>query len=120
MRNAPQLTASTAREYDAEKSQMRKGLCIWQTGYGLPHTTYCKRKATHGPHCKEHWRDLLIQKYGGRYAVFVGGKDGKVVRALFLSDHVLDGAGATRLASGIRMGGSARTLSGRVLGKRLV
>src|SRR5271155_1114681 len=93
-----------------ERAQKRKGLCVWQTGYGLPHVTYCKRKATHGMHCKEHWEDSLVQQFAGRYAVFVGGKGGKVVNTVLLNDHILDEKGKERRADDITRGHLARRL----------
>jgi hypothetical protein len=45
-----------------ECEQFAYGLCIYQTGHGLPWTTYCKKKAGKaGWYCSEHAQDLKEQ-----------------------------------------------------------
>jgi hypothetical protein len=106
---------------DEEKALAREGKCVWQTGYGLPHTTYCGKKATHGHYCKEHWKDSLQEKYGrSPVVVFIGGRFGKVVRTMGVHDAVLDSKGIMVDATDIRFGKEARDLRGKLLGKRIV
>jgi hypothetical protein len=42
---------------NVEKELASKGQCIWQTGYGLPWTTYCGKKAKRDHLCAEHLKD---------------------------------------------------------------
>jgi len=106
---------------DKQKALARSGQCVWQTGYGLPHTTYCGKNATHGPFCKEHWLDDLEARYSrASMVVFVGGKLGKVVRAKVMSDPVIDAKGDLVMAGQIRFNKEARSLNGKLLGKRVV
>ena len=55
------LTAATTGlvPVDAdEKAQAKKGLCIWQTEYGMSRAAkYCSEKATDGYLCAEHAQD---------------------------------------------------------------
>jgi hypothetical protein len=49
-----------------EKKQAKHGLCIWQTGYGLPWMTYCPKKSVVGHLCREHAEGLEAQSVSKR------------------------------------------------------
>jgi hypothetical protein len=42
----------------AERAQVKKGLCVWQTEYGMPGESYCQEKPARGHfYCAEHIQD---------------------------------------------------------------
>jgi len=52
------------------RRQRQSSRCDWQTGYGLPHTEQCTKRAIPGsPYCREHSKDFKDRYPGQAYPV---------------------------------------------------